>query len=177
MTRLLPSRFFNFNFYFHFNFLGDFWTDITSFKTFGKFFRSYSELLSKFEEISFQEYVSEGISHPVFYGDLVDKLRRVKCEANFVSASSKIVNRLWRWKHDQDPVIIYRTMCLLLGPFTALYNSFLKHCTLTNKAMGTLWRALSKPQTEETRPWSSSPLSLNIFYFHKSDEKGIGHKL
>ena len=35
-------------------------------KTFGKFFRSYSDLLSKFGEISFQEYVSEGISHPVF---------------------------------------------------------------------------------------------------------------
>ena len=54
-------------------------------KTFGKFFRSYSDLLSKFGEMSFQEYVTEGISHPVFYGDLVYKLRKVKCEANFVS--------------------------------------------------------------------------------------------
>ena len=33
-------------------------------KTFGKFFRSYSELLSKFGEISFQDYVSQGIAHP-----------------------------------------------------------------------------------------------------------------
>ena len=32
-------------------------------KTFGKFFRSYSELLSKFGAISFQEYVSKGITH------------------------------------------------------------------------------------------------------------------
>ena len=56
-------------------------------KTFGMFFRSYSVVLSKFGEVySFQEYVSEGISHPVFYGDLVYKLRRVKCEANFVSS-------------------------------------------------------------------------------------------
>ena len=47
-------------------------------KTFGKFFRSYSELLSKFGDLSFQEYVSKGISHPVFYGVLVYKLRRVK---------------------------------------------------------------------------------------------------
>ena len=47
-------------------------------KTFGKFFRSYTELLSKFGDISFQEYVFKGISHPVFYGDLVYKLRRVK---------------------------------------------------------------------------------------------------
>ena len=47
-------------------------------KTFGKFFRSYSELQSKCGDISFQEYVSKGISHPVFYGDLVYKPRKVK---------------------------------------------------------------------------------------------------
>ena len=60
-------------------------------KTFGKFFRSYSELLSKLGAISFQEYVSKGITHPVFYGELVYKLRRVKSESNFISSGSKIV--------------------------------------------------------------------------------------
>ena len=111
--------------------------------TFGKFFRSYgySDRLSKFSEISFQEYVTEGISHPVFYGDLVYKLRRGKriclteCEANFVSSGSKIVKRLRRRKY--DPVIIESTMGLVLGPSTVLYRSFLKHCTLTDKAAGT----------------------------------------
>ena len=39
---------------------------------------------SKFVAISLQEYVSQGITHPVFYGDLVYKLRRVKGEANFI---------------------------------------------------------------------------------------------
>ena len=48
-----------------------------------KLFGSYSELLSEFGEILFQEFVSEGIFHPVFYGDLVYKLRRVKCEVNY----------------------------------------------------------------------------------------------
>ena len=62
-------------------------------KTFGKFFRSYSDLLSKCGEISFQEYVTEAISHPVFFVDLVYKLRRISCEANFVSSGSKIVKR------------------------------------------------------------------------------------
>ena len=51
-------------------------------KTFGKFFRSYSELLSKFGEISFLDYVSQGITHPVFYRDIVYNLWRVKTEAN-----------------------------------------------------------------------------------------------
>ena len=103
-------------------------------KTFGKFFRSYSELLSKFGDISFQEYLSKGISHPVFYGDLVYKLRRVKDTPNFFSSGSKIVKRLRRRQY--DPVIIERTIGLVLGPSTALYEPFLKHCTLTNKAVG-----------------------------------------
>ena len=97
-------------------------TDITYFeKTFGKFFRSYSQLLSKFGDISFQEYVSKGISHPVFYGDLVYKLRRVKHTPNFISSRSKIVKRLRRRHY--DPMIIERTISLVLGPSTALYLS------------------------------------------------------
>ena len=112
-------------------------------KTFGKFFRSYSELLSKFGDISFQEYLSKRIPRPVFYGDLVYKLRRVKDTPNFISSGLKIVKRLRRRQY--DPVIIERTIGLVLGPSTALYRPFLKHCTLTNKAAGTIWRTLSKP--------------------------------
>ena len=119
-------------------------------KTFGKFFRSYSELLSKFGDISFQEYVFKGISHPVFYGDLVYKLRRVKDTPNFISSGSKIVKRLRRRQY--DPSIIETTIGLVLGPCTALCRLFLKHCTLTNKAVGTIWRALSKPPQRRQGP-------------------------
>ena len=119
-------------------------------KTFGKFFRSYSELLSKFGDISFQEYLSKGISHPLFYGDLVYKLRRVKDTPNFILSGSKIVKRLRRRQY--NPVIIERTIGLVLGPSTALYEPFLKHRTLTNKAVGTIWRALSKPPQRRQGP-------------------------
>ena len=114
------------------------------------FFRSYSELLSKFGAISFQEYVSKGITHPVFYGDLVYKLRRVKSDSNFLSSGSKIVKRLRRRQY--DPEIIERTIGHVLGPFTALFRSFLKRCTLTNKVVGTIWRALSKPPQRRQGP-------------------------
>ena len=40
----------------------------------------------------------------------------------------------------------------MLGPFTALYRSFLKRCTLTNKAVETIWRALSKPPQRRQGP-------------------------
>ena len=106
-------------------------------KTFGKFFRSYSELkLSKFGEISFQEYVSEGNSHPLFYGELVYKLKSVKCDAIFDSSGSKIIKHFRRRKN--DPAIIERTIGLVFGPSTALYRSFLKYFTPIDKAMGTL---------------------------------------
>ena len=103
-----------------------------------------------FSDISFQKYVTEGISHPVFYGDLVYKLRRVRCEENFVSSGSKIVKRLRRRKY--DPLIIERNIGLVLYPSTALYGSFLAHCTLTNKAVGTIWRDLSKPPQRRQGP-------------------------
>ena len=89
-------------------------------------------------------------SHPVFYGDLVYKLRRVKDTPNFISSGSKIVKRLRRGQY--DPLIIERTIGLVLGPCTALYRLFLKHCTLTNKAVGTIWRALSKPPYRRLGP-------------------------
>ena len=106
--------------------------------------------LSKFGDISFQEYLSIGISHPVFYGDLVYKPRRVKDTPDFILSGSKIVKRLRRRQY--DPVIIERTIGLVLGPSTALYEPFLKNCTLTNKAVGTIWRALSKPPQRRQGP-------------------------
>ena len=90
----------------------------------------------------------KGISRPVFYGDLVYKLRRVKVTPHFISLGSKIVKRLRQRQY--DPLIIERTIGLVLCPCTALYRPFLKHCTLTNKAVGTIWRALSKsPQRRQ----------------------------
>ena len=71
----------------------------------------------------------------------------------------QIVKRLLRRQY--DPAIIERTICLVLYPFTALYRSFLKRCTLTNKAVGTIWRALSKPPQRRQGP-DPSPLWLLV---------------
>ena len=112
--------------------------------------RSYSELLSKFGDISSDEYVFKGISYPFFYSDPVYKLRRVKDISNFISSGSKIVKRLRRRQY--DPLISERTIGLLLGPSTSLYIPFLKHFTLTYKAVWTIWRALSKPPQRRQGP-------------------------
>ena len=122
-------------------------------KTFGKFFRPHSELLSKFCDISFQEYVWKGISHPVFYGDLVYKLRRVKDTPHFISPGSKLVKRLRRRQYDL--LITKRTIGLVFGPSTVLYRPFLKHCTLNNNA------DTVKTFSEASGSWSSSPLIVS----------------
>ena len=68
----------------------------------------------------------------------------------FISSGSKIVKRLRRRQY--DPLIIERTISPVLGPSTTLYRPFLKHCTLTNKAIGTIWRALSQPPQRRQGP-------------------------
>ena len=50
--------------------------------------------LSKFSDISIQEYVSKGISHRSSTVYLVYKLKRVKDTRSFISSGSKIVKRL-----------------------------------------------------------------------------------
>ena len=52
-------------------------------KTFGKLLRSYSERLSKFGDISFQEHLSKGISHQDFYDDLVYKQMKGQRQPEF----------------------------------------------------------------------------------------------
>ena len=117
-------------------------------KTFGKSFRLYSERLLTFGYISFQEYVSKGIFHPVFYSDLLYKLRRVKDTPNVIQSGWRIVKRLRRWQH--DPLIIERTKCI--GPSTVLYIPFINYFTLTSKVAGTLWRTLYKPSQRRQGP-------------------------
>ena len=63
---------------------------------------------------------------------------------------SKIVKRLRRRQY--DPLIIERTIGIALSPSTALYWPFLMHWTLTNKAVGTIWRASSKPPHRRQGP-------------------------
>ena len=68
-------------------------------------------------------------------------------------------------------MIIERTIGLVLGPCTALYRSFLKHCTLTNKAVGTIWRALSKPPQRRQGP------DLRLLWWLVGTPSAIGPEL
>ena len=137
--------------------LQNYWHRVTDITSFGKRLVSSSGHTRNFCTngttcIAFQEYVSKGITHSVFYGIIIYKLMRFKRTANFISSGSEVVKRLWRWQY--YPVIIEKTICLALGPSrsTTLNRLQLKHCTLTNKVVGTIWRALSKPPQTRLGP-------------------------
>ena len=99
-------------------------------------------------------------NHPVFYSDIVYKLRRVKGETNVISSGLKIVKRLRRRQY--DPAIIERNIGLVLGPFTVLYRLFLKRCTLTNKAVGYIWRACLNLDPQMRQGHDPRPLWLLV---------------
>ena len=77
---------------------------------------SYLELLIK-GALYFQEYVAKGIAYPVFYGDLVNKLSRVKKAANFILSCSKIMKRLRRRHYDPAIIERSRTIGFVHSPF------------------------------------------------------------
>ena len=101
-------------------------------------------------------------------------MRRVKGTQNCILKGSKIVKRLRR-RHF-DTLIIKRTIGLVLVPSTTFYKPFLKHCTLTNMAAGTICRTLSKShqkrQSPDFRPLlfvdgriTVCPIRMSLFIF------------
>ena len=60
-------------------------------KTFSKFYRRYYDLISKFQ-VGLKSFLSEGLSEPDFYGDLVYKLKMIVCSDIFSAQFIKIIS-------------------------------------------------------------------------------------
>lgn len=89
-------------------------------KSFWKFFKNHQALILKFGQRSASKYISQGISQPVFYGDLLNKIKRVKGKRNFIVKCSKIVKRL-KYR-GYDPRVIKRTFGMVLDSSTVSYH-------------------------------------------------------
>ena len=79
---------------------------------------------------------------------------------NFTASGTKIVNLLRRREFGQE--IIEKIKSLVFGFSKEMCGLFLKHCTLTNKTVGTKWRALSKPSHRGQGPELLCPLWLLV---------------
>ncbi|KAK3104555.1 hypothetical protein FSP39_004928 [Pinctada imbricata] len=104
-------------------------------KTFWKFYKNYDQLLLKFGPIQATEYITLGISQPAFYGDLINKIRRIKGRQHMYRKCVRVIKRLLY--RGYDPNVTRRTLSLVLDQYTVLYERILKTCTLTDCDDGT----------------------------------------
>ena len=79
-------------------------------KSFSKFYHSHSELIVKYNK-GLKTLLQQGISEPIFYGDLVYKFKRIVGKPNFSDQFKKIVKRYIRVGYNLD--IMRQSACLV----------------------------------------------------------------
>ena len=74
-----------------------------------------SELIVKFN-IGLKTLLHQGISEPIFYGDLVYKIKRIVGKQNFSDQFKKIITRYKKVGYKLD--IMQQSACLVVNPIT-----------------------------------------------------------
>ena len=100
-------------------------------KAFSKFYHRHSELIVKYN-IGLKTLLQQGISDPIFYGDLVYEFKRIVWKPNFSDQFKKIVKRYIRVGYNLD--IMRQSACLVLNPITVYSYGFLLNCTTVGQA-------------------------------------------
>ena len=100
-------------------------------KAFSKFYYRHSELIVEYN-IGLKTLLQQGISDPIFYGDLVYKFKRIVGKPNFSDQFKKIVKRYIRVGYNLD--IMRQSACLVLNPITVYSYGFLFNCTTVGQA-------------------------------------------
>ena len=76
--------------------------------------------------------LQQGISEPIFYGDLVYKFKRIVGKPNFSDQFKKIVKRYIRVGYNLD--IMRQSACLVLNPIMVYSYGFLFNCRTVGQA-------------------------------------------
>ena len=100
-------------------------------KAFFKFYHRRSELIVKYN-IGLKTLLQQGISEPIFYGDLVYKFKQIVGKHNFSDQFKKIVKRYIKVGYNLD--IMRLSACLVLNPITVYSFGFLFNCTTVGQA-------------------------------------------
>ena len=104
-------------------------------KAFSKFDHRHSELIFKYN-IGFKTLLQQGISEPIFYGDLVYEFKRIVGKPNFSDQSKKIIKRYIKVGYNLD--VMRQSACLVLNPTTVYSYGFLFNCTTVGQDLDTL---------------------------------------
>ena len=91
-----------------------------------------SQEVSPFPAGDHKTLLHQGMSEPVFYGDLVYKFKRIVGKPNFSDQFKKIVKRYIRVGYGLG--VMRQSACLVLGPITVHGYGFLFGCTTVGQA-------------------------------------------
>ena len=100
-------------------------------KTFSKFYRRHYELISKYN-VGLKTLLSEGLSEPEFYGDLVYKLKKLKGINDFSLQFGKIITRYRRIGYNLN--VMRQSACLVFNPITVDNYAAFFNCTPVGRA-------------------------------------------
>ena len=100
-------------------------------EAFSKFYHRHSELIVKYN-LGLKTLLQQGISEPIFYGDLVYTFKRIVGKPNFSDQFKKIVKRYIRVGYNLD--VMRQSACLVLNPITVYSYGFLLNCTTVGQA-------------------------------------------
>ena len=84
-------------------------------KTFSKFNRRNYDLISKFQ-VGLKSFLRQGLSEPEFYGDLVNKLKKIVGSNNFSAQVIKIISNYKKVGCNIN--VLQLTACLVVNPIT-----------------------------------------------------------
>ena len=100
-------------------------------KTFSKFYRRHYELISKYN-VGLKTLLSEGLSEPEFYGDLVYKLKKLKGINDFSLQFGKIITRYRRIGYNLN--VMRQSACLVFNPIMVDNYAAFFNCTPVGRA-------------------------------------------
>ena len=100
-------------------------------KTFSKFYRRHYELISKYN-VGLKTLLSEGLSEPEFYGDLLYKLKKLKGINDFSLQFGKIISRYRRIGYNLN--VMRQSACLVFNPIMVDNYAAFFNCTPVGRA-------------------------------------------
>ena len=93
---------------------------------FSKFYRRHYELISKYN-VALKTLLSEGLSEPEFYGDLVYKFNKLKGINDFSFQFRKIITRYRRTGYNLN--VMRQSACLVFNPIMVDNYAAFFNCT------------------------------------------------
>ena len=130
-------------------------------KAFSEFYHRHSELIFKYN-IGLKSLLQQGISEPIFYGDLVYKFKRIVGKPNFSDQFKKIVKCYLKFGYSLD--FMRQSACLVLNPITVYSYGFLFKCTMASQASDSM-----TAQTQSFNRRVAGPTVAQLEVFLSSD--------